>query len=251
MRPEGRSPLRARCRPLRYFEGKDAYTAIDGERTMMEPGDFIITPSWTWHDHGNESDGPMVWIDGLDMHIVNLLGASFRENYPEPEFPTNRPSGTSNAIAGSNMLPDGYEHRSGTSPLFSYPYAIARESLGKLASLQDPDACHAYKMNYINPLTGGSAMPTLSTAMQMFPAGYETAGYRSTAGTVFAVVEGTGHIRVGAERFAFVPKDIFVVPSWVPYSIAAAEDCMIFSFSDRIVQEKLDLFREQRGIALA
>ncbi|HEV8520057.1 MAG TPA: cupin domain-containing protein, partial [Burkholderiales bacterium] len=39
---------------LRFVvEGTGAYTAVDGERVTMQPGDFIITPSWTWHDHGN------------------------------------------------------------------------------------------------------------------------------------------------------------------------------------------------------
>jgi gentisate 1,2-dioxygenase len=41
---------------LRFiFEGEGAYTAVDGERTTMRPGDFIIMPSWTWHDHGNDT----------------------------------------------------------------------------------------------------------------------------------------------------------------------------------------------------
>lgn len=235
---------------LRFIvEGDNAYTAIDGERTMMQPGDFVITPSWTWHDHGNESDGPMVWIDGLDMHIVNLLGASFRELHPDKIFPTNRPSGTSTAIAGSNMLPEGYDRRSQTSPIFSYPYAITRESLFQLSRVQDPDPCHAFKLNYINPVTGGAAMPTISTAMQLIPKGFVSVPYRSTAGTVFAVVEGRGQVTIGTECFAFAPKDIFVVPSWLPFTVAAAEDSTIFSFSDRIVQEKLDIFREHRGDA--
>jgi gentisate 1,2-dioxygenase len=40
---------------LRFIvEGSGAYTAVDGERSTMRPGDFIITPSWTWHDHGHE-----------------------------------------------------------------------------------------------------------------------------------------------------------------------------------------------------
>ena len=65
---------------LRFvIEGKGAYTSVDGERTTMHPGDFIITPSWTWHDHGNDGDGPMVWLDGLDIPIVTLLDASFAE----------------------------------------------------------------------------------------------------------------------------------------------------------------------------
>jgi hypothetical protein len=33
-------------------EGEGAYTAVDGERVAMSPGDFIVTPAWTWHDHG-------------------------------------------------------------------------------------------------------------------------------------------------------------------------------------------------------
>ncbi|MYD78070.1 MAG: cupin domain-containing protein, partial [Gammaproteobacteria bacterium] len=52
---------------LRFIvEGSGAYTAVDGEKTIMEEGDFVITPSWTWHDHGNDSTEPMVWLDGLD-----------------------------------------------------------------------------------------------------------------------------------------------------------------------------------------
>src|SRR3546814_19670714 len=81
----------------------------------------------------------MVWIDGLDMHIVNLLGASFRESYPDKIFPTNRPTGSTQAIAGSNMLPEGYDRRSQISPLFSYPYRAARDSLEQLRRLGDPD----------------------------------------------------------------------------------------------------------------
>ena len=57
---------------LRFvMHGNGAYTAVDGEKTIMRPGDFIITPSWTWHDHGNESEEPMIWLDGLDIPMVN------------------------------------------------------------------------------------------------------------------------------------------------------------------------------------
>jgi hypothetical protein len=41
---------------LLIVEGRGAYTSVDGERTPMEPGDFVITPSWTSHDHGNPGD---------------------------------------------------------------------------------------------------------------------------------------------------------------------------------------------------
>jgi gentisate 1,2-dioxygenase len=65
---------------LRFIlEGKGAFTAVDGERTVMEPGDFVITPSMTWHDHGNETNEPMFWLDGLDIPMVQFFDASFAE----------------------------------------------------------------------------------------------------------------------------------------------------------------------------
>jgi gentisate 1,2-dioxygenase len=235
---------------LRFIiEGKDAYTAVAGERTMMEPGDFVITPSWTWHDHGNESDSPMVWIDGLDMHIVNLLSASFREGYPGRVHPITRQEATSMGEAGYNLVPADFKVSSQTSPIFNYPYRITREALDRISRSRDPDSCHGFKMNYINPLTGSSAMPTITTAMQLLPKGFSTIPYRSTAGTVFSVVEGGGSVRIGEEKFPLEAKDLFVVPSWFPIEFEAESDLVIFSYSDRIVQEKLDLFREERGNA--
>lgn len=233
---------------LRFIiDGKDAYSAISGEKTMMSEGDFVITPSMTWHDHGNESDGPMVWLDGLDMHMVNLFSASFREGYPGEVHPTGKPQGATYAEVGMNMLPDGYSHGSQTSPIFNYPYDRTREALDRVSRSREPDACHGFRMNYINPLTGGSAMPTISTAMRLLPAGFVSAPYRCTAGTVFSVVEGRGIARIGGVEMAFGPKDLFVAPSWSSTVIEAVEDCVIFSYSDQIAQEKLDFFREDRG----
>jgi gentisate 1,2-dioxygenase len=236
---------------LRFIiEGKDAYTAVAGERTKMEPGDFVITPSWTWHDHGNESDGPMVWLDGLDMHIVNLFQASFRENYPgRGAHPITRAEGSATAEAGWNLLPIDYTARSQTSPIFNYPYRVTRDALSRMSRLREPDPCHGYMMRYINPVDGGSAMPTLTTAMQLLPKGFRTAPYRSTAGTVFAVVEGSGTTLVAGRSFSWAARDLFVVPSWNRFEIEAGAECVLFSYSDRVVQEKLDFFREMRGDA--
>ncbi len=233
---------------LRFvIEGRNAYTAVDGERTTMEAGDFVITPSWTWHDHGNESIAPMVWLDGLDMHIVNLLDASFREDYPGDAYPLTRPEGSAYAEAGRNLLPIDFPCAGQTSPLFNYPYRATREALEKLRRFRDPDPCFAFKMRYINPVNGGPAMPTLSTAMQLLPKGFKTEPYRCTAGTVFVIVEGQGRVHIGERSFSWNPHDVFVVPSWHPMRMEAVTDAMIFSFSDQVVQEKLGLFRERRG----
>src|SRR6266516_3389671 len=77
---------------LRFvLEGKGAYTAVDGERTAMEPGDFVITPSMTWHDHSNETSEPMFWLDGLDIPMVQFFDASFAEGSDEDQQKITRP----------------------------------------------------------------------------------------------------------------------------------------------------------------
>jgi gentisate 1,2-dioxygenase len=80
--------------------------------------------------------------------------------------------------------------------------------------------------------------------MQLLPKGFRGKNYRSTDSTVYAAVEGTGRCIVGGETLAFGPRDVFVCPSWLPYRFEAEEPVVLFSFSDRPVQQALDLWRE-------
>jgi len=234
---------------LRFvMEGSGAYTAVDGERTTMRPGDFIITPSWTWHDHGNPGAEPVIWLDGLDLPILRAFAAQFHEPYPEDMQPVSRGEGASFARYGNNLKPLGAVAPYGkTSPIFSYPYERSRETLARLAKEGDPDPCHGWKMEFINPLTGGAAMPTIGSFIQLLPKGMRSRPYRSTDGTVYSVAEGNGRVTIGSETFAFGPKDTFVVPSWHPTSIEADDECVLFSYSDRPAQLALGLWREQRS----
>ena len=241
-------PHRHVAAALRFvLEGEGAYTSVDGERTWMKPGDFIITPSWTWHDHGNHGTGPVVWLDGLDMHMVNLFETSFREADEAVEYhePT-KPDGDSLARFGANLLPVEYERRGLNSPIFSYPYDRTRATLETLSRHGAPDPWFGIKVRYSNPLDGGWAMPTISTFMQKLPAGFRTAPYRATDSTVFVCVEGQGRTVIGEESFDWGPRDIVVVPSWVPYRHLAESEAVLFSFSDRAAQEKLGFWREQK-----
>jgi gentisate 1,2-dioxygenase len=235
---------------LRFIiEGHGAYTAVDGERTAMEPGDFVITPSWTWHDHGNDTSEPMVWLDGLDIQIVNLLNASFAEGYPDDTQPVARPEGDSFARYGNNLLPIDWKPEVKTSPVFNYPYARTREALAVLARNGAPDPYHGHKLRYVNPASGEFAMPTIATFVQLLPAGFASQPYRMTDGTVFVCVEGEGETRVGDRVLPWEEHDIFVVPSWASHTHHASAESVLFSFSDRAVQEKLGLWREARGNA--
>ncbi|RKF49822.1 gentisate 1,2-dioxygenase [Paraburkholderia fungorum] len=236
---------------LRFIvEGRSAWTAVNGERTTMHPGDFIITPSWTWHDHGNpsveEGGEPVVWLDGLDIPLIASLDAGFAENYPESMQPVLRPEGDSFARFGHNMVPVRHRVTDPTSPVFSYPYERSREALDALYHNGEPDEWDGVKLRYVNPTTGGWPMPTIATFMQFLPAGFAGKTYRSTDATIYCVVEGRGSVRIGDSEFTFEPHDVFVVPGWQPVSLAAQADSVLFSYSDRPVLSALNLLREER-----
>lgn len=231
---------------LRFIvEGCSAWTAVNGERTQMHPGDFIITPSWTFHDHGNPGEVPVIWLDGLDIPMVAFFDAGFAERHPQELQPVTRSEGDALARFGANMLPLEYVSSSGSTPIFTYPYARCREALEQLRDCGPPHASHGLKMQYSNPATGGYPMPTIGAFIQLLPAGFKGQPYRSTDGTVYCVVEGRGESRVGESVFAWEPHDIFVVPSWCKVSHRADDEAVLFSYSDRPVQKALGLWREE------
>jgi len=233
---------------LRFvLDGGGAHTSVDGERTQMHYGDFVITPSGAWHDHGNHSSEPMIWLDVLDIPMVSFFDASFAQGHPEDEQPISRQAGDALARFGANMLPLDHEPTGKTSPIFNYPYVRSREALEVMRRQQQWDPCHGLKLRYINPVDGGFAMPTIASFLQLIPEGFTTSPYRSTDATVYAVVEGTGKTVIGGKPFDWKPRDIFVVPSWQSVSHMPDGDAVLFSCSDRAAQEKLGLFREDRG----
>jgi gentisate 1,2-dioxygenase len=209
---------------LRFIiEGSGAYTTIDDEKIVMHPGDFIVTPAWRWHTHGNETPGPMVWLDGLDIPMVQGFNTSFREDHDEWQPPKARFGG-----------------------LIHFPYERAREALDGMARAGSPDPHLGHVMRYRDPVDGGWAMPTIASMIRSLPAGFTTKPYRSTDSMVFACVEGRGRIETGGQVLELAPHDVAVVPGWAAYTLAADKDWTLFSYSDRAAQEKLGFFREQR-----
>ena len=241
---------------LRFVvEGHDAYTSVDGERTHMRPGDFIITPSWTFHDHGHQGqagvDAPVVWLDGLDIPMLRFFDAGFAESGRAAQQEVTKPEGISRQRYGANMLPVRYTPPFGqTSPIFSYPYDRTRDALYELETHADVDAWDGVKLRYVNPATGGSPMPTMATFMQRLPAGFTGQPYRQTDGAVFSVVEGSGSVTIERQgqtwTFAFGPRDHFVIPSWHTAQWRSAQGCVLFSFSDRPVHQALGIHKEER-----
>jgi gentisate 1,2-dioxygenase len=59
------------------LKGRGAYTTVNGQKCVMEEGDLILTPQLTWHDHTNDSGNPIIWLDGLDIPLVQSLHSFF------------------------------------------------------------------------------------------------------------------------------------------------------------------------------
>jgi gentisate 1,2-dioxygenase len=227
------------------LDGEGAYTAVEGEKANMSPGDFILTPNWAPHDHGNPSKKPMLWLDVLDVPTINHFEASFAAHFDEAMQNTTRAEGDSLDRFGSGVLPDGMAVELKNSPVINYTYARTRPILERLRKTGDIDKHHGARVRYVNPVNGGWALPTMGAHLALLPAGFKGAPYRSTDGTIFVCVEGGGRTKIGDETFEWGRNDIFVAPTWMRYSHTADKESVLFSISDRPMQEALGIWREE------
>src|SRR3984893_14473690 len=229
------------------LDGEGAYTAVEGEKANMSPGDFILTPHWAPHDHGNPSVKPTLGLDVLDMPTVNHFETSFSEHFDEQMQNTSRGEGDSLERFGSGVLPDGAPVELKRSPVINYTYARTRPILERLKKSGDIDKRHGARVRYANPINGSWGLPTMGASLALLPKSFKGQDYRSTDGTIFVCVEGQGTTKVGDQVFEWRPNDIFVVPPWKPYAHAAGKDAVLFSISDRPAQQALGIWREDKG----
>jgi len=230
------------------LDGNGAYTSVEGERTYMSPGDFVLTANWTAHDHGNTSGRPMIWLDVLDLPTVNFFESMFAEHLEDESQAVQLADGDSAAFFASGVLPDGAQVsalRTGKlSPVVNYTYARTRPILERLCKAGKVDRRHGARVRYANPTTGGWVMPTMGAQLALLPAGFAGERYRATDGTIFVCVEGEGATQIGDKEFAWSAGDVFVAPSWQYYWHAAERESVLFSISDRPAQEALGIWRE-------
>ena len=226
------------------LDGEGAYTAVEGEKTFMAHGDFVITGNWAPHDHGNTSKKPMMWLDVLDMPTVNHFETSFAAYFDDPTQETPHKDGDSLAFYGSGVLPDGTAANPVRTPVINYTYARTRPILERMKKAGEIDKHHGARARYINPTTGGWVLPTMGAHLALLPKNFKGQEYRSTDGTIFVCAEGQGATKIGGKTFEWGLNDVFVVPPWVPYAHQASKESVLFSISDRPAQELLGIWRE-------
>jgi gentisate 1,2-dioxygenase len=231
------------------IEGQGAFTTVDGDKCVMERGDLVLTPPWTWHDHGNDSDRPMLWLDGLDLPMVAEMEGQFYEPYTEEAQPVGKPVGDSERRYGLGQLRPTWETRAGAvSPLLNYKWDRTEEALRRLASVSAAGASpfDDVAMEYINPHTGGPLMPTIACWIQLLRPGIRTKAHRHTGSAVYFVFEGRGSSVIDGQRFEWGKGDLFVVPTWAWHEHASADgEAILFSVQDTPIIRALGLYREE------
>jgi gentisate 1,2-dioxygenase len=212
---------------LRFMlKGDGAYTIVEGQRCDMAPGDLVLTPSMTWHEHGNAGAAPVMWADGLDSPVVRYLEILKME-------PRERADGA--ADAG----PDRTIHYRWTD---ARREIVARAKSGIGATPHDD-----VLMEYRDPATGESVLPTLGCYLQLLRPGIDTRAHRQSSCAVYHVVEGRGATTIADVTYDWQPGDFFVVPPNLPHRHANrfADPAILFSMQDVPLLTALGLYHEQ------
>lgn len=211
---------------LRFvIEGSGGYTNVDGDKLHMEPGDMILTPQGTWHDHGHEGTEAMMWIDGHDFPFVHHLNALFFEGFPQRQ------------------------QRIARDVTSSHPYVFkGREMLARLRSLGDEayDPRFGTVLEYLDPATGASMLPTMACRLQRLRPAKPTQLFRQTANAIYHAVAGSGTTTAGDVELAWNEGDVFVVPGWTWHQHAAqTDDAVLLCISDEPIQAAFSLLRTE------
>ena len=231
------------------MDGDGAYTTVNGEKLIVHPGDLILTPNWCWHDHGNETDAPIIWMDGLDRPLISSLNAVFFQPHSEDRQAVTLPENYSaRKYAGGHVRPAWERGAPAMSPQHVYRWEDSYAALTGMAAVGEASPFDDVAVDYVSPLTGGHALPTLGCAIQLIRPGVQTRAHRHTSSSVFLVYRGRGYSVINGERYDWEAGDLLAVPTWAWHEHANASDsdeAVLFSINDLPVMEALALYREQ------
>jgi gentisate 1,2-dioxygenase len=226
----------------------------------MRRGDFLPQAGWNWHAHHNATGEPMAWIDGLDIPFQYATDAQFfefgRDEISAAERTTPERSRSERLWGHPGLRPVSVTGSQPATPLLAYRWADTDRALTDQLDLEAEghagtvEPGHA-AVRYTNPTTGGDVLPTIRVEMHRIRSGAETAPRQEVGSSVYQVFDGSGRVTVGDVSWSVTRGDLFVVPSWTPFSArseASASDSDagaldLFRFSDGPIFEALHLDR--------
>ncbi|WP_026851956.1 cupin domain-containing protein [Glaciibacter superstes] len=231
-------------------EGEGVWTVVNGDPVAMRRGDLLLTASWNFHGHHNDTDQPMAWIDGLDIPFSNYTDVGFFEYGSERVTDEASPavSRAERLWGHPGLRPLSGLEDTASSPLAAYRWENTDAALREQLLLEDEghpatvEQGHA-AIRYVNPTTGGDVMPTIRAEFHRLRAGVETPTRHEVGSSVWQVFEGDGSVVLGGTEHKLVTGDLFVVPSWVPWSLHSTSQFDLFRFNDGPIIDRLNFAR--------
>ncbi|NIA69756.1 cupin domain-containing protein [Pelagibius litoralis] len=240
--------------------GTQNFTGVEGENITFGPGDMVLTPHDTWHNHGNQGDEPAVNLSVLDVPLVETLNATyFEHDYTEVEegervrkaVQSERfPSDYSQRVYGSGgLMPRFVSHHRGTgnaAPMYVYRWEMMRELLEKFRDW-DGDPYEALLVEYVDPTNGKPVFKTITFFMQMLRPGERTRPLKQNASLLCAPFEGRGHSLIDGKKLDWGVFDTLAVPggSWCEHvNESDSEPAILFVASDEPTLKALSLYQK-------
>lgn len=229
------------------MQGNGATTTVNGERYAMNEGDLVLTPAWSWHDHEYRGSQPMIWLDVLDIPIMHMLHATFFQAYGSATQTVAEVEDESFRLYGSGLMRPPCVTDSMHNPLLAYPGAVARQALTQAAGAP-ADASDDVILEYQNPRSGGSAMPTMAMMLQCLRPGFHGRARRSTGSKLCYVMSGRGTTVVDGQRFDWSAGDFIAIAPWawhehiIPHG---GVEAMLFQVNDHPALKALGFHREE------
>lgn len=233
---------------LRFImNGSGVWTLVDSDPIHMGRGDMILTPSWCFHEHHNPGADTMVWLDVLDLPVVQFLNGIFFEegNSEEVDRRTDPVSRAEQVYGHAGLVPP---HAMGTakgghSPLTAYRWVDTDAALNAVMSA---DGLQTATVRYTDPISRADVMPTMRCEMRRLRAGASITRERQTGSRVCTVLNGSGTVTIGETSFDLVEGDTYVVQSWATHQLTAGTETLdVFVTTDAPLFEGLHLYREQ------
>ncbi|MGY9005624.1 MAG: cupin domain-containing protein [Alphaproteobacteria bacterium] len=235
------TPSAIRC----VVEGSGGFTTVEGEKCPMEKGDLILTPADTWHEHGHEGSGPVIWMDALDLPLVYYLEASYAIEGPSQPL-RNAPDSSQTRYRRAGLVPyQSLGSARAAYPLYRYPWVEVRESLLALAT--DTAASDPVWLAYVNPETGKECLPILGFSALMLRPGETLNLTRRSASAVMHIIEGVGEAEIDGITLGFGENDTFAIPTHATVKIANGSSktpAFVFVVDDAPLQRKLAFYEE-------
>lgn len=231
-------------------EGDGVWTVVNGDPVAMRRGDLLITSGWSFHGHHNDSDHPMAWIDGLDAPFAHDMDFGFFEYGSErvTDEATPETSRSERMWSHPGLTPLAQQESLNSTPIAAYRWEYTDKALAEQLTLEDEghpatiEPGHA-AIKYTNPTNGGDVLPTIRCEFHRLREGAQTATRREVGSSVWQVFEGSGTVTLNGKTRHLTTGDLFVVPSWVAWSLQADSQFDLFRFSDAPIVERLKFQR--------